>query len=538
MKIFLLGKIILDRKKILKSAHNFPFKKINSRLFKSLLLINLVGLCFAFILVSCYNEMPNNPIENKPPTTKLFLEPDSSISEQPSKIKLHWTGDDPDGIIVGFYFSFDGTNLTFTTKNDSLLELKIGAVDTVFDFRISAIDNSGNGKYDTQIFQNNINYGSEPFTDINNNGKWDEGEPYIDIGIIDPNPAVLFLQIKNSAPIISWNVLSTLPDNSFPTMSFGWNVSDIDGEESITNIKIALNDTANFVLVDGGIRNITIRTRDFANSNPLLDILIDGDPNHVAPVKLPGLIYNANNKIFVQAVDISNAKSEWISLPDTSHNWYVNRPKGKLLIVDDYKILDGTASFYSSMMDSIGFSDKYDILNLQELNLPYLNTTFLETIKLFDGVLWYTDTDPSLNLANFAVQNYNDAGGKLLLSMQFPQTIDLQQIEGFLPIETDSSYYKAIIGADVTIASQDSLNYPNLLSNGSFARVRAFKLKNIGVTPLYYFPNGELKGFIGFEKSSKDLFFLGAPLPKINGIPGSIKNLLIQVLFHDFNLTL
>ena len=528
----------MDRKEILKSVNIFLFKKINIGRVKSVLLIYLVALFFAFILVSCYNEMPNNPIENKPPTTKIFLEPDSTISEQPSKIKLNWTGDDPDGIIVGFYFSFNSTDWTFTTKNDSLFELKIGAVDTIFNFKISSVDNSGNGKYDNQVIQNNRNYGPEPFNDSNNNGIWDEGETFTDIGLIDPNPATLILPIKNSAPIISWNALSTVPNNSFPAMSFGWNVTDIDGNETITSIKIALNDTNNYVLLDGGIRNITIKTKDFSNNNPLMDILINGDPSKLASVKLPGLIYNANNKIFVQALDISSAKSEWISLPDSSHDWFVNKPKGKVLIVDDYKILDATAAFYSSMMDSIGLTDKYDILNLQVANLPYLNTTFLETIKLFDVVLWYTDTDPSLNLANFAVQNYNDAGGKLFFSMQFPQTIDLQQIEGFLPIETDSSYFKSTIGSNVAIASQDSLNYPDLLSSGSFARVRAFKLKSIGVTPLYYFPNNELKGFIGFEKSSKDLFYLGAPLTKMNGIPGSIKNLLIQVLFNDFNLTL
>lgn len=528
----------MDRNNILKLVQNFLFKKINLKLFKSVLLINLVALFFTIILVSCYTELPNNPVENKPPTTKIFLEPDTSISEQPSKIKLYWTGDDPDGIIVGFYFSFNNTDWTFTTKNDSSFELKIGATDTVFNFKISSIDNSGNGKYDNQINQNNLNYGSEPFIDANNNGIWDEGESFIDIGLIDPNPASLILPIKNSAPVISWNVLSTIPNNSFPVMSFGWNVTDIDGNETITNIKIALNDTNNFVLLDGGIRNITLRTKDFSNNNPLMDILIDGDPNNLASVKLSGLLFNANNKIFVQALDISSAKSEWISLPDSSDTWFVNKPKGKVLIVDDYKILDASAAFYNSMMDSIGLTDKYDILNLQEANLPYLNTTFLETIKLYDVVLWYTDTDPSLNLANFAVQNYNDAGGKLFFSMQFPQTIDLQQIEGFLPIETDSSYYKSTIGPNVHVASHDSLNYPNLLSSGSFARVRAFKLKNIGVTPLYFFPNGELNGFIGFEKSSKDLFYLGAPLPKMNGIPGSIKNLLIQVLFNDFNLTL
>jgi len=528
----------LVRKKILSFIQNINFMNIKVELLKKAVWLSLAGLVLLFSLVSCYDEMPNNPVANQPPTTKIFLQPDESITQQPSKIRLHWTGDDPDGIVIGFYFSFDGVHWAFTAKNDSLFELKIGAVDTTFDFRISAVDNSGNGKYDTQIFQNNINYGPEPYTDINHNGKWDEGEPFIDIGLIDPNPATLLLPIKNSAPVISWNVLSTVPDTSFPAMSFGWNVTDIDGDETITRIKIALNDTANAIYLNGGVRTITVKTKDFVNNNPLLDILIDGNPSNLAPVKLPGLIYNSNNKIFVQAEDISSAKSKWISLPDSTHTWYVKKPKGKLLIVDDYKIVDDAAGFYAQMMDSLGFTNKYDILNLQVSKFPYLNTTFLETIKLYDAVLWYTDNDPSLNLANFAVQNYNAAGGKLFLSMQFPQTIDLLQIEGFLPIETDSSYYRSSISLNTLIASKDSLNYPNLMSNRSFARVRAFKLKSLGVTPLYYFPNGELKGYIGFENSGKNLFYIGAPLQRINGKPGSIQKLLRKVLFNDFNLTL
>lgn len=500
--------------------------------------ILVISLALLIMLSSCYEEMPNNPIINKAPVTRVFLDPDSSISNQPSKINLYWSGDDPDGLVIGYYFSFDGVNWTFTTKNDSSFELKIGAIDTTFIFLVSAVDNSGNEKYDSQVFQNNINYGTEPFIDKNGNGIRDVGEDYTDIGTIDPNPAKITLPIKNSAPIISWNVLSTIPDVSYPAMTFGWNIFDLDGSETITSIKIALNDTSNYVSINGGIRRITIRTKDFTSSSPLMDIYIDGNPNNSVPVKLPGLVFDSNNRFYVQAEDISGAKSEWISLPDTSRNWFVKKPKGKVLVVDDYILLDDAAQFYSNLMDSLNLTDKFDILDLNVNKLPYLNTTFLETIKLYDDIIWYTDNDPSLDLANASVQNYLDAGGKIFFSMQFPNDIDLQLIEGFLPIESDTSYYKSSIGINTVIASLDSVNYPNLLSNRSFSRVRSFKLKGVGVNPLYYFPNGVLSGHIGFETSSKNLFFIGGPLQRLDGNPGSIKNLLFQVLFQDFNLTL
>ena len=36
-----------------------------------------------------------------------------------SQIKITWWGDDKDGFIKGFEFSFDGSNWVYTTKQDS-----------------------------------------------------------------------------------------------------------------------------------------------------------------------------------------------------------------------------------------------------------------------------------------------------------------------------------------------------------------------------------------------------------------------------------
>ncbi len=204
-----------------------------------------VFLLISLYLISCKTEITDNPSENKAPDTGLFLYPDSVISSQPSKINVHWWGDDPDGIITGFYFTWDGKNWTFTKSNDSLFALQIGAKDTNYTFMVSSVDDGGNGVYDSDIIQNGINFGPEPFIDLNNNNQHDAGETFYDIGLIDPTPAAFNFPIKNSSPTIFWNDLSVLPDTSFPVMSFGWEAEDIDGNESIQNINIALNDTSN-----------------------------------------------------------------------------------------------------------------------------------------------------------------------------------------------------------------------------------------------------------------------------------------------------
>jgi len=409
---------------------------------KNKLLISILFIT-VLTLISCSEEIVDNPVGNKPPDTSLslFPHPDSSISPQPSRLRVAWWGDDPDGLIVGFYYTWDGTTWIFTDENEILFSLQIGAGDTTYTFKVSSVDNGGNGIYDSQVFQNGIDFGPEPFIDSNNDGIFSRGEKFYDIGLIDPTPAILDFPLKNTAPTISWNTLSTLPNISFPAMSFGWNVEDLDGVQTILKINIALNDTNNvnnIVSLDGSVRTITLRTSDFVSSNPLMEILIEGIETNIFSEKLPGLKLDDFNKFYVQAVDISGATSQFISLPDTGKSWFVKKPKGDVLIMDDYSTNDGAATFYNSMMDSLGLGNRYDVYDFLNQKPPYTNVTFLQTLKLFKYVLWYSDNSPSLDLAASSVQKFIDAGGKIAFSIQFPQTVDPFLLQSFLPINPDS----------------------------------------------------------------------------------------------------
>ncbi|MDR3668629.1 MAG: hypothetical protein P4L35_17450 [Ignavibacteriaceae bacterium] len=508
---------------------------------KFTLFLLLAGLTAFY---ACKDKLVDNPNPNQPPTTKIFLNPDSTISLQQSNIHLYWSGDDPDGTVMGFYFSWDGIHWSFTTKNDSLFSLQIGAVDTIYSFRVAAVDNSGSGKYISDVYQNGIHFGPEPFTDLNGNGKWDAGEPFVDIGLIDPHPARLKVPIKNTAPTVAWDALSTHPDTSYTAMTFGWDAADIDGDanhgvNTIQSIHIALNDTNKFVSLNGTVSVVTIRT----SGNPLMDIYINGDvtdqPVDSAghKIQLAGLAFNSNNIFYVQAQDISGAKSPWISSatqPKSNPGWFVKKPQGTIGLVNNYAAYDNPGNFYPEMMDSINY--KYDVIDLVNQTLPYINITFLETVKLFKGILWYTDNNPSLDLANATVQKISAAGVKIFFTMLFPQTLDVvSQVQGFLPIRSDSSSYLAIIAPNKIISDTNHV-YPTLKVSTSFPRVRAFFL-NSGDIPIYYFPNKELAGFIGFENSDKSIFFIGAPLHKMIGNPGSVAQLLTKVFFQDFNIT-
>jgi hypothetical protein len=507
---------------------------------KKILLLST--LIFSLVLlISCGEDFIDNPAGNKPPDTRIALFPDSTIAPQPSRLKVAWWGDDSDGLIVGFYYTWDGNTWSFTDKNEILFSLQIGATDTTYAFKVSSADNGGNGIYDSRVFQNGIEYGPEPYVDSNSDGIYNNGEKFFDIGLIDPSPATLNFPLKNTAPTIKWNLLSTIPSVSYPVMSFGWDVDDLDGISTILKINIALNDTNdsnNFVSLDGSVRTITVRTKNFNTSNPLMDILIEGLETNIAAEKLPGLKLDDYNKFYVQAVDISGATSQFISLPDTSKTWFVKKPKGDILIMDDYATNDGANLFYDSMMDSLGLSNQYDVYDYYNQKPPYTNVTFLQTIKLFKYILWYTDNNPSLDLAASSIPKFIDAGGKIAFSMQFPQSIDPVLLQGFLPINSDSLYSRNSIVPN-TIISADTIDpaYPTLTSTGTIFRAKSFYLNPNGAIPIYYFPNNELNGFVGFFNNTRTLFFYGLPLNKSNGGAANVKTLLSKILFEDFGVT-
>jgi hypothetical protein len=503
--------------------------------------LTLVFFSIAF-LISCSEDIVSDKIKNQPPETGISLKPDSVISPQATRLRVNWWGDDPDGIVLGFYFRWNNDEWEFTTSNDSLFALKIGATDTTFVFNVAAVDAEGNGIYDNSIFQNGVNFGPEPFIDLNNNGIRDEEEPFYDIGLIDPTPAEFSFPLKNSAPSIAWNELSFLPDTSFPVMSFGWISEDIDGDETILKINIVLNDTSNIeniISLDGSVRTITLRTNEFSSQNPLMEILIEGQENNINPENLPGLLFDDINYFYVQSEDISGAKSEFIRLPEegAEGNWFVKKPVGNLLVIDDYATQDNAASFYAAMFDSLGLTGSYDIYDIVNQEPPYKNVTFLETIKLFDYLFWYTDNNPSIDLAAFSTQKYLSQGGKVAYSMQFPQNVDPVELQSFIPIISDSIDARVSLLPGTFISSElTDPTYLSLQLTLNVFRVKSFYVNLLAANPIYYYPNGELDGYAGFTNPEVTEFFISLPLHKCNGT-GNVKALLHKIFFDDFGLS-
>ncbi len=502
------------------------------------------------LFLSC-DEKSNEPLENKAPETYMFLYPDSgvNISQQKSRLNVHWWSDDPDGLVIGYYFQWEGLDVgwKFTTKNDSVFSLPIGTVDTNFTFRVMAVDNSGNQVYDNNVMWQGIDIGPEPFIDKNNDGVFSSDEVFYDIGAIDPTPAEQNFPIRNSTPEIKWNDLSVLPASSFPVITVGWNVSDLDGDESVVAINIALNDTTSFVELDGNVRLVSLRSQNIFSPQPTMQILINGSETNIVSSELQNLLLDADNRIYIQAVDISGSKSPFAALPDTNQTWFVRKPKGKFIVIDDYTINDGASAFYSDLFNNIqggSISGKYDVLDLAYTVLPYENVTFLETLKLFQYIYWYSDDSPNLGLINLVSQKYIDQGGKIAYSMTFRDSsssfiVDLQTIQNFLPI-VELGQQKPLNflfpGANILKHNQQS-TFPNLRTSSTIGFVRTYKPNPVAADSVYDLSSTQLNGNISLLDKGKSLFFIGLPLHNCNGIAGSVQALLDKILFEEFGLT-
>ena len=130
----------------------------------SLACIALAGTSLA-LLASCAKD-PLRVDRNRPPRTFLVAAPiDSTISHPAAtgvsysyRVHLYWRGEDPDGYVTGFLWSFDDSSAGhyhFTTKTDSIFDLTVndstditgGATIIGFTrfhtFYIRAVDNLG-----------------------------------------------------------------------------------------------------------------------------------------------------------------------------------------------------------------------------------------------------------------------------------------------------------------------------------------------------------------------------------------------------------
>ena len=492
--------------------------------------IVLLVVCLSLFAIGCA-EQTSQPIANLHPETRLSV--DTVATEQSSRLHVYWYGDDADGFIVGFVASFDRINWFFTRKNDSLFSLRIENNDTNYIFSVASVDNSLK-KYPAEG-------ASVQFIDANANGHYDNGEIFIGLeGATDSSPASTRYPIRNTPPMVFWGIdtsansakLVQLPDTTFTFATFQFGANDLDGAETIAYFEYTLNDSSS-----------TAQWRKIPATQLYLNITADS-----------GLILNADNVLFIRAVDIGELRSKNLRYPSAGKTWFVRKPKGIILLIKDNGSSDAD-NFYNTTLDKIEgtkFAGKYDVLDLRTgvkgRNIPpFINPMFIETLKLFRAVIWYGDSQASFALAQEGLPEYIKSGGRVLFSAELPNPIsvdiqtaliDFAGVDSVSTLEVTTSPLDIKNGTEILADSSGSgIKYTNLIKEISSVTPHSLYPK-ITSTPLFRLPASTKwtgNPIVGLRSEDRRMIFLNLPLHYLNKNQ-TAENFLRTVLIEEFGL--
>lgn len=453
--------------------------------------------------------------ENIPPNTNIFLE-QINLGEQNllnSVIRLHWSGEDQDGYVIGYEFSLDGTNWSFTTTQDSTFRFIIppGNDRANIPFYVRAIDN---------------------------------------LSLADPSPALLEIPIRNTPPSIRLDTVKTIPDTVAVVFSTLWNVEDLDGNETLDSVFIKVNEGPWYPLLPSqNLLTFVPTLPDQSGPQPVE--VYPGASIAPLPFTLEGMRLNANNQLFVKARDIAGAESAI----DTSNIFFINPQNSDLLVIDSHGTGD-VDDVFSPILNKI--YPGYDYFDLISQPPPFWDPTFLLYLQLYDKIFWYSDDalpqeqglQMYLEAAASTIQKYLNQGGKIFITTKFaasftdPVTANQTTIQDYSPIDSFStSSGQARIPTDSLAVSIDELNFPVLKSGSFITGADPFYPKN-SENILYNVQLISAGGWIGpntiaattrFTNGEINQVFFSIELHKMNGDLDALERLFDQILNNSFS---
>lgn len=541
--------------------------------------MKLKFLIFSVVLIlayGCVKHKVSEPYPNAKPETYISLFPDSSLSQSTSNLKIHWWGTDEDGWVVGYVFSFDGKNWFWTFKNDSVFRLPIFGPDTSYHFWVLAVDNTVKVKFEEGSKVN--------FVDKNGDGFWNEGERFeiFPDDSYDDTPANLEFPIKNTPPTVEFAMTGEftgtrldVPDTTFPIVSFQWIASDIDGDNTISEFWVALNDTTNWVRVPGQFRFLTLLAENFTQSDSVADALvIPSSMQTLGRAPVQGTLkmrLNANNVFYLKARDVAGAFSSTIRMPSEGKTWFVKRPKGNLLIVADYGVADNSINFYKSIFDTL-VGGNFDVWDLRvgaryprrgSLVPPFPRVDFAEVLaRFYKYVFWVSSDETNFDIAAISLPKFKSVGGKTLFSFILPQSttpgfdvgkalsdlsgvvdsVSLAPLTGFVPSGT------RILNYNPTNPSETS-NYPVLVRDSpsdnpiDVGKIVAFLralYPSVNARSIYWLEPqsawGNKSFIVGAESNDGNFVLVGFPIYRFNGGTKNAGEFIYRV-FKNFGAT-
>lgn len=468
-------------------------------------------LCFG--LTACDT---GSPLDNLPPDTKLFVEQIDLTGENRlnSVVRMRWSGEDQDGYVKGYELSFDEIDWNFVQTTDSTFRFDIpaGSDTTDINFYVRAID---------------------------------------DDDIADPSPAYLQVPIRNTPPIVKFDSLTNIPDTVLSVWSVLWRAEDLDGNETLDSLFIRLNDGPWYPLdrfttfatmipespKQAGSQNAGLYLSSEAN--------FQDDP-------LEGLIVGGDNRMYLQARDISGSLSE----VDSSASFFVKAQTADLLVVDAH----GDASADAAYLGYFALEGiDYDYYPITEQLPPFWDPTVGFFLNLYDKVFWYSDGEQlsglgeriAMEVGSVQIQEYLNQGGKILFTAKFPNPFpnadnpNQSTVFGFSPMDSlSTSSGQARLAKDSLALPQGDFasRFPTLVSGTFITGADPFYSKDPS-NDIYRGQISKVNGWIGpstiasrtvFTNGKTNQVFFSIELHKLNGDPTALTQCVNLILNEEF----
>lgn len=355
-----------------------------------------------------------------------------------SEVRLSWYGTAADAVIEGFEISLDNQNWNYTTRNDSVFVFDIppGEDSTDITFYVRAIDN-----YER----------------------------------VDPTPALLIVPLKNSPPVAAFIDERGPGDTAFIAASFFWAAGDPDGDNTIENVEIRLNDGPWYSL-DLRQNLISLVAEDGSGTSGTASAQVYyGTSTAPAPALLEGLRLNDSNLLMIRASDIAKASSEIDTAP--AFFYRTKNPQAQVLWLSGHG--ESISGQYKELLDSAGLRyDRLDFGRDQGRNIPsFIDPTAHLIFKAYDQAFLNLPTTLFRNPINGVestlldalapiIQRFTDDGKKYFLTTNFTSSTDLSVARDVYPVS--AAVLSTQPGSQARITTDSSLvpllsgNYPLL----------------------------------------------------------------------------
>lgn len=469
----------------------------------------ILWIVFVGFLLGCKKEK-GSKIANHPPETSIFLDqiPLQGEDRLNALVTLHWSGEDKDGIVVGFEYSFDNQTWLFTTKTDSTFRLSLdGTADTSdIMFYVRAID---------------------------------------DESLRDPTPASLKIPIRNTAPTVQIDHSYDAADTTYPVILLYWNANDLDGAETLDSIYLKANNGV-WLSLPASIQMVTIVPQNPKTSGSQSAYVYLQYNKTPLTTLLQDFVVEGHNQFFVKAKD----KGGLFSTEDSSKVYYVYAQRSDLLLIDGQSTSPRAIQTYSPILQSLYGS--YDYLDLTlSTSFPKLTLPLERWFLLHTQIFWYAQNTVTqldyIEKSESIIQNSLNAGKKLLFSLPVTKSLSpTSAIYRFSPIDSLTQQKDAFMMStgQAYPDALEGMGYPVLKNSGPglISQISPFYVK-ASARVLY---RAELVAGAGSwtdsttiaakllnNQNKTNCIFFVIPLEKLNG--NSNLQQLFQAIQNEFN---